>query len=123
MSQTRGQLRQHGPCPPDLPHNSFTCPSPARALPPTQVRLSERNVVELVNKLKQRGLLGDDLLYTTDGRQYITRARLQEEVAAAPAQAGGRVPLVSRRLSPHSRHSRQFRGRAGREPERAVRCC
>lgn len=32
-----------------------------------QVRLSERNVVELVAKLRQLGLLGDELLYTTNG--------------------------------------------------------
>ena len=62
-----------------------------------QVRLSERNVVELVNKLKQLGLLGDELLYTTSGREYITRERLQEEARAAVDQAGGRMALVSDR--------------------------
>lgn len=36
-----------------------------------QVRLSERNVVELVNKLKQLGLLGDELLHTTNGRECV----------------------------------------------------
>lgn len=39
----------------------------ACATPPLQVRLSERNVVELVAKLRQLGLLGDELLYTTNG--------------------------------------------------------
>eukprot|EP00887_Chlorella_sp_A99_P000841 scaffold5.g841.t1 len=60
----------------------------------SSVRLSERNVVELVSKLRQLGLLGDELLHTTNGREFITRERLQEEVRAAVDQAGGRVALV-----------------------------
>lgn len=56
--------------------------------------MSERNVVELVIKLKQLGFLGDELLHTTNGREYITRDKLREEVAATVDQAGGRMPLV-----------------------------
>jgi hypothetical protein len=59
-----------------------------------QTKLSERNVVELVNKLKNLGLLGDDLLYTTNGKEYVTTERVQAEVRAAVRAAGGRVPLV-----------------------------
>ena len=80
-----------------------TCPlrnfPAASALPSgpccVQVCLSERNVVELVNKLKQLGLLGDDLLYTTNGKEYITRERVVAEVRAAVRAAAGRIPLVS----------------------------
>lgn len=45
-----------------------------------QAHLSERNVVELVSKLKALGLLGNDLLYTTNGREYVTRQALETEV-------------------------------------------
>ncbi|KAI3438673.1 hypothetical protein D9Q98_001094 [Chlorella vulgaris] len=60
----------------------------------SKTKLSERNVVELVNKLKNLGLLGDDLLYTTNGKEYVTTERVQAEVRAAVRAAGGRVPLV-----------------------------
>lgn len=39
------------------------------------VRLSDRNVVELVIKLKQLGILGGDLLHTINGKEYITTDR------------------------------------------------
>lgn len=60
----------------------------------TKIRLSERNVVELVLKLQQLGLLGSDLLYTVNGREYVTPERLRQEVADAVEQAGGRIALV-----------------------------
>lgn len=47
------------------------------------VRLSERNVVELVIKLKALGILGGDLLHTTNGREFITPSRLKTEVSEA----------------------------------------
>jgi hypothetical protein len=59
-----------------------------------QAKLSERNVVELVNKLKQLGLLGDELLHTTNGKEYITKEQVAREVKQAVAEAGGRIPLV-----------------------------
>ena len=72
------------------------CSRLPRLSPPLpQVRLSERNIVELVNKLKQLGLLGDDLLYTTNGKEYVTRERAEAEVRGAVRGAGGRIPLVS----------------------------
>ena len=49
-------------------------------------RLSERNVVDLVNKLKQLGLLGDDLLHTINGKEYITIDQLRTEVEMALKQ-------------------------------------
>lgn len=64
-----------------------------------QVRLSERNVVELVNKLQERGLLGDDLLHTINGREYLTVDRLRQEVISAVSSSGGRIPVVSPRTS------------------------
>jgi hypothetical protein len=70
-----------------------------RALQSTQqqkssVRLSERNVVELVNKLKQLGYLGDDLLYTINGKEYITTDRLRADIQDGLKQSGGRLELV-----------------------------
>eukprot|EP00208_Stichococcus_sp_RCC1054_P002944 CAMPEP_0206143160 /NCGR_PEP_ID=MMETSP1473-20131121/19532_1 /ASSEMBLY_ACC=CAM_ASM_001109 /TAXON_ID=1461547 /ORGANISM="Stichococcus sp, Strain RCC1054" /LENGTH=146 /DNA_ID=CAMNT_0053538447 /DNA_START=291 /DNA_END=727 /DNA_ORIENTATION=- len=59
-----------------------------------KVRLSERNVVELITKLKAAGLLGDDLLHTINGREYLTPEHLKTEVAAAVEGAGGRIPIV-----------------------------
>jgi hypothetical protein len=59
-----------------------------------QVKLSERNVIELITKLKQLGFFDDDLLHTSNGREFITRAKLQDEVATAIDAAGGRLPMV-----------------------------
>ncbi|CAI5478311.1 unnamed protein product, partial [Closterium sp. Yama58-4] len=56
-------------------------------------RLSERNVVELVSKLTAMGLLGDDLLYSLNGKEYITQERLQQEVEEE-VRRRGRVSLV-----------------------------
>lgn len=50
------------------------------------VRLSERNVIELVNKLKQLGIIGDDLLHTINGKEYITQDRLKQEIKQALKQ-------------------------------------
>lgn len=51
------------------------------------VRLSERNVIELVNKLKQLGIIGEDvLLHTINGKEYITQERLKAEIARALQQ-------------------------------------
>eukprot|EP00899_Mesostigma_viride_P015014 jgi/Mesvir1/23513/Mv18219-RA.1 len=58
------------------------------------VRLSERNVIELVNKLKELGLLGDDLLYTTNGKEYLTVDRLRQELAVQVSRHGGRVSVL-----------------------------
>jgi hypothetical protein len=58
-----------------------------------RARLSERNVVELVSKLKALGVLGDDLLHTINGKEYITPDRLKADVARALAAAGGRLEL------------------------------
>ncbi|CAI5457980.1 unnamed protein product, partial [Closterium sp. Yama58-4] len=56
-------------------------------------RLSERNVVELVSKLTAMGLLGEDLLYSLNGKEYITQERLQQEVEEE-VRRRGRVSLV-----------------------------
>lgn len=43
----------------------------------------------------QLGILEpDDLMHTITGKEYITKARLKQEVKAAIAKAGGRLPLV-----------------------------
>ncbi len=70
--------------PPYVSITTFTC----------QVRLNERNVVELINKLQQLGLLGDDLLHTMNGREYVTTEHLRKEVLQTVEQAGGRIALV-----------------------------
>lgn len=48
-----------------------------------------------MSKLRSLGLLGDDLLYTANGKEYVTRERAVAEVRAAVRAAGGRIPLVS----------------------------
>ena len=57
-------------------------------------------MVELVNKLQVLGLLGEDLLHTVNGREYVTTQQLRKEVLQAVEQAGGRIALVCRILSP-----------------------
>ena len=59
-----------------------------------QVRLNERNVVELINKLNQLGFLGDGLLHTVNGREYVTPEHLRKELMESVEQAGGRMSLV-----------------------------
>ena len=59
------------------------------------MKLSDRNVVELVNKLQESGLLGEDLLHTVNGREYVTAAHLKREVTDAVNGAGGRIAVVS----------------------------
>lgn len=60
----------------------------------TVARLSERNVVELVSKLKQLGIFGDELLHTINGKEYITTDRLKADINVALAQAGGRLEIL-----------------------------
>eukprot|EP00775_Hariotina_reticulata_P003488 gene3488-3758_t len=60
----------------------------------SSVRLSERNVVELVIKLKQLGFFGEELLHTINGKEYITTDRLKTDIQAALRQAGGRLELT-----------------------------
>ena len=55
-------------------------------------RLSERNCVELVSKLLQLGLL--EIIFTTDGKEYLTPAQLQREIKDELWVAGGRLGLV-----------------------------
>ena len=59
-----------------------------------QIRLNERNVVELINKLNQLGFLGDGLLHTVNGREYVTPEHLRREIVDTVEQAGGRMSLV-----------------------------
>lgn len=49
--------------------------------------------MELVIKLKAMGLLQQELLHTTNGREYVTRRALVDEAASLVA-ARHRVPLV-----------------------------
>ncbi|KAM0953621.1 putative E3 UFM1-protein ligase 1 [Dioscorea sansibarensis] len=59
----------------------------------SNVRLSERNVVELVLKLQQRGFLDFDLLHTVSGKEYITPDQLRLEMEAE-IKKSGRVSLI-----------------------------
>lgn len=42
----------------------------------SSIRLSERNVVELVQKLQQLHIIDFDLLHTVSGKEYITPVRI-----------------------------------------------
>lgn len=55
-------------------------------------RLSERNCVELINKLQELKLL--KLHYTSDGKSYITPQQLHREMLDELFLAGGRINLV-----------------------------
>ena len=50
--------------------------------------------MELINKLQEAGLLGEDLLHSVNGKEYVTAAHLKTEVVDAVSSAGGRVPVV-----------------------------
>ncbi|XP_075093456.1 E3 UFM1-protein ligase 1 homolog [Nicotiana tabacum] len=57
------------------------------------VRLSERNVVELVQKLHQLQIIDFDLLHTITGKEYITPEQLRNEVVAEINRLG-RISLI-----------------------------
>lgn len=65
-----------------------------------QARLSERNIVELVNKIQELGLLESKLLHSIHGKEYITPEHLCLEVRSQVETAGGRLAIVSKILIP-----------------------
>jgi len=58
----------------------------------TTQKLSERNCIEIVQRLCELSLL--DVIYTTDGKQYITPAELGKEIREELTVQDGRVDLV-----------------------------
>lgn len=60
----------------------------------TSHRLSERNCVELVQKLINLGLV--DVIYTTDGREYITPPELEKEIREELFVEGGETFSVTK---------------------------
>ncbi|KAA6397180.1 MAG: putative E3 UFM1-protein ligase 1, partial [Streblomastix strix] len=59
---------------------------------PSRFRLPDVAVIELVHNIKNLGIV--DLIYTMDGREYLTPARLQEEIVREVLTHGGRVSTV-----------------------------
>lgn len=58
----------------------------------TLQKLSERNCVEIVTLLAEKGLI--DVVYTNDGKEYITPEHLEREILDDLYMHGGRVNLV-----------------------------
>ena len=59
---------------------------------PSTFKLSEPNVVEVVQKLVDLGLL--DVLFTTNGKEYLTPKQLRHEVEDEILAHGGRVNVT-----------------------------
>lgn len=59
----------------------------------SSIRLSERNVVELVQKLQELRIIDFDLLHTVSGKEYITPEQLRSEILAEISRLG-RVSLI-----------------------------
>ncbi|CAN1283106.1 E3 UFM1-protein ligase 1 homolog [Linum perenne] len=59
----------------------------------SSIRLSERNVVELVQKLQELQIIDFDLLHTVSGKEYITPDQLRLEMVAE-VKKSGRVSLI-----------------------------
>lgn len=57
----------------------------------TVQRLSERNCIEIVNKLVENGVL--EVLFTTDGKEYVTPQHLVKEIQDELFVQGGRIHL------------------------------
>ncbi|XP_053665378.1 E3 UFM1-protein ligase 1 homolog [Anopheles marshallii] len=55
-------------------------------------RLSERNCIEIVKLLIDKGLI--DVIYTNDGKEYLTQDHLLQEVKDELYVRGGRVNLI-----------------------------
>lgn len=58
----------------------------------TTHRLSERNCVEIIMKLVKLGLL--DIIYTTNGKEFVTPQKLSLELQDELLSAGGRLSLA-----------------------------
>lgn len=58
----------------------------------TLLSLSERNCIEIINLLIQKKLI--DLIFTTDGKEYITPAQLVQDIKGELYASGGRINLV-----------------------------
>ncbi|XP_073149734.1 E3 UFM1-protein ligase 1 homolog isoform X2 [Henckelia pumila] len=59
----------------------------------SSIRLSDRNVVELVQKLLQLQIIDFDLLHTISGKEYITPEQLRNEIFSE-IDKRGRVSLI-----------------------------
>ena len=59
---------------------------------PSAFKLSEPNVIEVVQKLSALGLV--EVLYTTNGKEYLTPKQLRNEVEDEILAHGGRVNLT-----------------------------
>lgn len=59
----------------------------------SSIRLSDRSVVELVQKLQLLQIIDFDLLHTTSGKEYITPEQLRNEILSEINQRG-RVSLI-----------------------------
>ncbi|KAL0460276.1 UNVERIFIED_CONTAM: E3 UFM1-protein ligase 1 [Sesamum latifolium] len=59
----------------------------------SSIRLSERNVVELVQKLQELQIIDFDLLHTISGKEYITPEQLRSEIVSE-INKRGRVSLI-----------------------------
>ncbi|KAL2487556.1 E3 UFM1-protein ligase 1-like protein [Forsythia ovata] len=57
------------------------------------IRLSERNVVELVQKLQQLQIIDFNLLHTASGKEYITPEQLRSEIVDE-VNKKGRISLI-----------------------------
>ena len=53
----------------------------------TAHKLSERNCIEIVNKLVSLGLL--EIIYTIDGKEYVTPNQLEREIRDELVVHGG----------------------------------
>ncbi|CAH1800042.1 unnamed protein product, partial [Owenia fusiformis] len=58
----------------------------------TVQKLSERNCIEIVSKLVEQNLL--DIIYTTDGKEYLTHQEVSKEIREELQVHGGRINLV-----------------------------
>lgn len=59
----------------------------------SSIRLSDRNVVELVQKLQELQIIDYDLLHTVTGKEYITPDQLRHEMVTE-INKSGRVSLI-----------------------------
>ncbi|OMO67640.1 E3 UFM1-protein ligase 1 [Corchorus capsularis] len=59
----------------------------------SSIRLSERNVVELVQKLHELQIIDFELLHTVSGKEYITPEQLRHEIVAEVKKLG-RVSVI-----------------------------
>lgn len=55
-------------------------------------KLNERNIVDIIRMIQERNLV--QLIYTSDGKEYLTNEQLEREIRDTLSEQGGRINIL-----------------------------